>query len=82
MGVENVQTAEGTVHKKSLKTFPLEDASAFLGFIIENRAWEMLDLKCNSTAAQEFLEEYGELPPGVKMSVHVDSSVLAPRKKG
>jgi hypothetical protein len=82
LGVENVQTAEGTVHKKSLKTFPLEDASAFLGFIIENRAWEMLDLKCNSTAAQEFLEEYGELPPGVKMSVHVDSSVLAPRKKG
>ncbi len=82
MGVENVQTEEGTVHKKTRRTFPLEDASEFLGYVVENRAWEMLDLKCNATAAQEFLEEHGELPPGVKMSVHVDSSVLAPRKKG
>lgn len=79
---ENIQTAEGTIHKTTRKTASLNDQSAFLAFVIENRAWEMLDLKCNSTAAEGFIEENGEPPPGVKFNVHVSASVLAPRTKG
>jgi hypothetical protein len=82
MGVENVQTAEGTIHKTSRRTFPLEDVQEFQAFVIENRAWEMLDWKCNATAATDYMEEHKDLPPGVRMSVHIDSSVLAPKVKG
>ena len=79
---ENIQTTEGTIHKTSRKTASISDQSEFLAFIIENRAWEMLDLKCNSTAAEGYIEMNGEPPPGVNFNVYVSASVLAPRTKG
>lgn len=80
MNVENIKTAEGTIHKRSRKTASIEDKSAFLGYLIENRAWDMLDLRCNSTAAHEFLGAHNEPPPGVKTSTFTDTYVLAPTK--
>ena len=79
---ENIQTEDGTIHKTSRKTASVSDQSEFLAFVIENRAWEMLDLKCNATAAADYIEEHGEAPPGVNFNVHISASVLAPRKKG
>jgi hypothetical protein len=79
---ENIQTEDGTIHKTSRKTASVSDQSEFLAFVIENRAWEMLDLKCNATAADDYISEHGEPPPGVNFNVHITASVLAPRKKG
>lgn len=79
---ENIQTEDGTIHKTSRKTASVSDQSAFLSFVIENRAWEMLNLSCNPTAAEDFINENGEPPPGVNFNIHVSASVLAPRAKG
>lgn len=79
---ENIQTEDGTIHKTSRKTASVSDQSEFLAFVIENRAWEMLDLKCNSTAAEGYIDEHGEPPPGVNFNVFVSASVLAPRTRG
>ena len=82
LGLENVKTAHGTIHKVRRRSVPIEDAAAFLEFVRKSEAWEFLDLKCNLTAASDYVDEHGDAPPGVTLKVHTDIGVLAPTKKG
>ena len=82
LGLENVKTAHGTIHKVRRRSAPIEDATAFLEFVTKEQAWEFLDLKCNLTAAADYVEEHGDAPPGVTLKVHTDIGVLSPTKKG
>lgn len=77
-GLQSLSNDTGTAYLSSRKTASISDAVAFKGFVIENRAWDMLDWKANSTAVSDFLAEHEVLPPGV--NYRVDQSLGVMRK--
>ena len=46
----------------------MEDVQAFQNYVVANELFEMLDWKANVKAVEDFLKEFGELPPGVKFT--------------
>lgn len=68
-GLKSAKTAAGTVTVKVFHTSPLSDPDAFMDFVRENDAYELMDRRANSTACIEFAESHdGKLPPGVKIN--------------
>lgn len=67
-GSEGIRTAYGTCSLSSKTSASLEDADAFMQFVIENKQYELLDRRANSTAVQEYVKETGSMPPGVNLS--------------
>ena len=59
----------GTAYISTTHTAPIRDRSAFLDFVIEKKAWELLDLKANANAVLTYIEEKGETPSGVELKV-------------
>lgn len=75
IGVENVKTVHGTVHFTRRRTVTLVDSQAFMDYVIEHQAWDLLDRKANSTAVQGFVKTNGSEPPGARLNTIVDVSV-------
>ena len=69
-GIESAKTDEGTVYVTHPSTASLSDPDAFMEYVAEHGAYELMDRRANSTACREFAEENGELPPGVKLTVN------------
>jgi hypothetical protein len=69
IGGDSVRSASGTVYRTAKKSASLEDAEAFMNFVIEKERFELLDRKANAKAVEDFISENGIMPPGVKMSV-------------
>ena len=65
---DSVRTGSGTVYRTAKKAASLADADAFMQFVIDNEAWDLLDRKANVTAVSDFIEENGGTPPGVNFS--------------
>lgn len=76
-GGDSIKTQHGTAYRTVRRTASLEDAEAFMDFVINKGLFELLDRKVNVTAAEAFAEENGILPPGVKMT---SSSVVGVRR--
>lgn len=66
---QSVKTGAGTVFLSSRKTASLEDADAFMRYVVSNEAWDLLDRKANATAVADYIEEHDAPPPGVRFSV-------------
>lgn len=66
--LENVATASGTAYKSSRTSASLADPAAFMNYVIENRAYDLLDRRANATAVKAFVEQHKQLPPGVNLS--------------
>jgi hypothetical protein len=79
-GQDNAKTSAGTVYKKERKSASLDDPALFLGFVIDNQAWDLMDRKANVTAVADYLDEHGETPPGVKLTREIEVGVLSPKK--
>lgn len=75
VGTNSVNTDAGTAYIKSKVTVTLADPGAFMQFVRDNSAFELLDRKANSTAVQAYLAEHNTLPPGVNYSVFQDVGV-------
>jgi len=56
-GAESVRTDGGTAYKKLVKSATLADKSAFLDFVRNHDAWELLDYKANAPAVSEYIAE-------------------------
>src|SRR5271165_6459045 len=67
---KNASTRFGTIHTVTRYSAPISDPDEFMGFVIENRRWDMLDKKANVTAVKDWNEEHKELPPGVQLSAN------------
>lgn len=67
-GGDGIKTPNGTAYRTEKKSASLEDAAAFKDFVIANELFDMLDLKANVTAVEDYNKEFGALPPGVKFS--------------
>lgn len=77
---KNAGTRFGTVHTVTRHTAALSAPDDFMGFVIENRMWDMLDKKANVTAVKAWVEEHKELPPGVQLNAHTRLSITAPKE--
>ena len=67
-GQESARTDAGTVYITERHTASLTDPDLFMEFVMKNGAFELMDRRANSTACRDHCEEYGSLPPGVKIN--------------
>src|SRR5215470_3907442 len=68
IGVENVKTDAGTVYKSKKRSATIADGKAFMDYIIEHKAWDLLDRRANVVAVADHIEEFHSQPPGVNYS--------------
>lgn len=66
--LKNLKTAAGTCYKKTRHTASLTDPDAFMNYVIEHKAFNLMDRRANSTAVQDFVKEHKALPPGCNLS--------------
>jgi hypothetical protein len=78
INAQNISTAYGTVSQLHFKSASIEDGTAFMDYVIENQAWDLLDRKANKKAVEDFIKSNNSLPPGVKFS---DALKLGLRRK-
>lgn len=64
-GVESMKTSAGTVYKSVATSATVQDKSAFMDYIREHQAFDLLDVRANKTAVQDFVTENQDTPPGV-----------------
>jgi hypothetical protein len=74
-GQTSAKTAMGTVFIRTTPYASLGDPDAFMEFIAETGAFELMDRRANATACLEYAEENGGLPPGVKINVQRTAGV-------
>jgi hypothetical protein len=72
---ESIKTEDGTAYKSTTTHATVNDRQALLDFIIEGENFHLLDLKVNTKAAGEWLEET-QLPiPGTNITRRVNIRV-------
>lgn len=59
----------GTAFIKPRVSDTVQDRTAFLGWVLETGNLEFLESRVSKAALDEWVEEHGELPPGVKRVV-------------
>ena len=64
-GIESVKTAAGTAYRSIRTQASVADWDAFLGFVKQNDAWEMLERRCSKSAVEQFKAANEDLPPGL-----------------
>lgn len=68
-GIDSVSSRDfGVAYRTTRTSTSVADFEALLGHVKENEAWELIERRVSKTAVQEFVEEHGDLPPGVNMS--------------
>lgn len=67
-GVESYKTKLGTAYISLKTTATVADKAAFLAFVKERDDWELMDVRANKTAVDDFRKTEGNVPPGVNWS--------------
>jgi len=75
VNAESIRSTAGTFFKTTKKTASLEDAEAFMRFVITTQSFDMLDRKANVKAIEDYLDTNKTLPPGVKFTQRVEVNV-------
>lgn len=70
-GEDSVKTEFGTVYKTRLLTTKVVDRDAFMGFVVENEAYNFLTSAVSKEAVKEYMEAHQSAPPGVDTSTIV-----------
>jgi hypothetical protein len=78
MGGNSLATDAGTVYRKEKKSASLADPAAFMSYVVDNAAFDLLDRKANVTAVTAFIKQNGAPPPGVNFSTAFDVGVRRP----
>lgn len=65
----------GTVYKTTKKSATIADKDAFKRHVIGAEDYDLLDWRCNVTAAEAFITENKTTPPGVNWSTLVEVGV-------
>lgn len=67
-GTDSVKTSAGTAYRTTRTSATVADKTVFLEYIMANAAFELLDVRANKTAVNDFKEVNDTLPPGVNWS--------------
>jgi len=73
---QSIASDDGTAYLAHKRSATISDAPAFKGYVIENRAWDMVDWRANVTAVGDFLTEHETLPPGINWKTSVTLNVM------
>ena len=65
MGIDNVKTEYGTPYVSNLFEAKADMPDEFLRYVVENRMWNLLDIKPNKSEVKRYLELNKVCPPGV-----------------
>lgn len=57
-----------SVYKSEITSASLSDREAVRDFVIANDAWQLVDLKANAKATEEYYETYQVMPPGIVLN--------------
>jgi urease accessory protein UreF len=68
---QGLNTKYGTVFTSAQSTARVADKDAFLSFLRANDAWALANIAANKATVTGYLEEKGELPPGVDYSQRI-----------
>lgn len=77
IGTTQLKGSEGTAYRELKRRFNGSDWGLIWAYIKENDRFDMLQKRLGEKALNDFLEETGELPPGV--SVHQEYDVVIRR---
>ena len=64
-GVQSQRTTEGTAFVSTMAAATVKDRDALFAFIKEKEMWELLESRVSKTVVADYLEETGEVIPGV-----------------
>lgn len=67
-GADSIKTSHGTCYSTTRYSASLADPEAFMSFVLDNKAYDLLDRKANVTACRTYTDENGKPPPGVNLS--------------
>ena len=67
-GVELIRTEAGTVYKSVRTTASVADWDVFLESVKKNELWHLLEHRCSSKEAENYVSVHDEPPPGVNLS--------------
>jgi hypothetical protein len=65
---ESARTEFGTATINVNHYASCSDPDAFVEFVRENDAWELMERRASGLACRAFAEEHGRLPPGVRIN--------------
>jgi hypothetical protein len=80
-GVASFKTAAGTAFLKATDYASVADWDAVLTFVKKNDAYDILTKGVSKVAVREYMNEAGELPPGVNFGTKIEVQVRKPSSK-
>lgn len=63
--VESQKTAQGTAYVTTLAAATVKDRDALFEFVKKNEMWDLLENRVSKSVVRDYLEETGEVIPGV-----------------
>jgi len=79
-GTTSAPNAAGTPYQTTRTSVKVEDWPRTLEFIRDNELWHMLYRNVSKESVEGWLEEYGELPPGLAVSRTIAINVKGAKK--
>lgn len=67
--VQSQKTAAGTAYLSTDARATVKDRDAYLNFVKEKEMWDLLENRVSKTVVRDYLEETGEVVPGVHYEV-------------
>lgn len=77
-GVDSWKTDGGTAYLVTTDSVRLADPAAYMEYIIENDAWDLLEKRASKTAVRSFLETHKVLPPGAEITTRIEVNIRRP----
>jgi len=74
-GIDSVKTPLGTVYKTVRTSTTVADWDVFLNHVKKHDLWNMLEHRCSSKAAGEYMAAHDDPPPGVNLSRYASVSI-------
>lgn len=71
----------GTAFRSSRNSATIADGDVFRRFVIDNSAWDLIDIRANGIATADFIEKNGTVPPGVNYAKVFTVNVRRPSNK-
>ena len=65
MGISSIKTQYGTAYTKTVRSVKVFDKTAFMDYVQNNARFDLLDVRANKTAVEDFIAQTEELPPGI-----------------
>ena len=66
-GADSMKTPAGTAYKSVRTSVTVADREAFMDYVKSNLAFDLLDVRANKTAVEDFMATQQSLPPGVNV---------------